>query len=255
MNCRELLGACARGERYIVPADPPDPQRYLRNVHIRSYALEIFRFFERLPNSRNLTIDSYGDLMSRIVTHLIPSAPGPLVNQNVDADAVPYLKTGISFHLFFSYLFNSTALSTHSTEIQAFVDAFFGILHFLNSDGRRANPPIRLNETPRKLPLTYWRALVSAAADIRPCYLVLGVNTQRTKLFERVLASATGALLLDIPTLIRWPFRPPSVEQARKTLLKGGYLSYGQSRALILECASHPAARYRGWIIPAAFHK
>lgn len=255
MNCRKQLGSCAKGDGYSVPKEPVSAQKFLSNVHVRAYAEDIFAFFERLPNSPNATIDSYKSYMTKIINFLIPSAPEKVVTQNVGADTILFLKEGISFSQFFTCLINYAALVVESIKVQSFVDCFFRILQMLNDKAVREHVPTELARPPHKLPLSYWQALVNAVGDIRPCYIIQGVNTQRTKLFEKVLAKATGALLLDIPTLIQWRLRPASVEEARKKLLKGGYLKFDESKELILECARSKAAQYRGWIIPASFPK
>lgn len=255
MICRKQLGIIARGEDYRPPAEPLNPQKYIANVHLRAYGRDIFRFLDRIPNSSNAKIDSYKSLMSRILAHLFPEAPENLITQNVGADTALHLKVGISFSNFFNCLFKYCALKLNTPKIQPYVDQFFEILNFLNPNVIDPSTDIALARPPYKLPLRYWSALVNAASDVRPCFVILGVNTQRTKLFERILSEATGALLLDIPTLIKWPFRPESVEEARKKLLKGAALKYEDSKQLIIECANHPAAMYRGWILPASFHK
>jgi hypothetical protein len=255
MNCRKQLGLFVRGDSYKPPRTPLSAQKYLDNVHIRAYAEDIFRFLEKVPNSANAALEDYKSLMRKILGFLIPEIPEKLLDENLQADTVSHIDVGIPFRKFFGYLFSYVGLVINSTEIQRFINSFFGILQFLNPNVVDDNVPINLNRPPHKLPLTFWQALVSAASDIRPCYVILGVNTQRGKLLEQIFAKLTGALLLDIPTLIKWPLRPASIETARLHLMAGGSLTYAQSTELILECAQMPSVQYRGWIIPAGFHK
>lgn len=255
MNCRKQLGVAACGEGYKPPTKPLDVSRLIENVHLRSYVRNLFHFCKMIPGTMNCTIDSYKEVASKVIKFLVPKAEEKVVVSNVGSDTILHLKTGLSFDVFFKAIISYCSLATGSSNIQDLIDSVFKVLVHFNPDLVDPGASTSLTRKPEKLPLSSWAALISAASDIRPCYVMLGVNTQRSKIFEKILSDATGALLLDIPTLIQWPLRPESVENARQKLLKGGYLTYNDSRELILECAKTPAANYRGWIIPTSFHK
>lgn len=254
LHYRMLLGKAARGDDYKPPDTPINYKNYLENKHICACARQIFRTCKRIPNSPNITTDSYTEALLKIIKYLIPKASDDLIRKNIGCDTILNVKTGLSFEEFFICVLRYAALSAASSQVQDILNTFYGILSNLSPD-TYPSLQINLQRPPYKLPLSFWPALVNAAEDIRPCFIISGVNTQRTKLFERILSQATGALLLDIPTLIKWPFRSEAMEEARKKLLKGGALSYNDSHDLILEAAKSAAAMYRGWIIPASFHK
>lgn len=253
MNCRKQLGIIAQGEDYKPPKIPLDCKRLFQNVHLRGYMRNLFRFLDMLPGTSNATIESYQKYVSDIIKYLLPEAPSKVVQQNVASDTVLYLKQGISYEVFFDAVIKYVALAIKSSQIQDLINKLFEILNHFNDCA--PNTLIALNRQPSKLPLNYWSSLINAAGEIRPCFIVLGVNTQRSKLFEKVLADKTGALLLDIPNLINWPLRSPKVEEARVKLTQGGYITYKEAEEIIVECALSDEAKYRGWIIPSSFKK
>jgi hypothetical protein len=159
---------------------------------------------------------------------------------NAKADLVLYLYNGISFSGFSQNVLRYVILAANSTKIQTIVDYLFKILNGL-SPVVPEGIPISLS-----LPLIQCPIYVQASKDIRSCYVVSGVNSQRTKISEKIISDRTGALFLDTPSLIRWAFRTPKIEDARIKLIYGGYLSYDESKQLILDAANTPIARYRG---------
>ncbi|EAY02403.1 hypothetical protein TVAG_206790 [Trichomonas vaginalis G3] len=253
MNCRKQLGIIAYGEDYKPPKTPLDCKRLFQNVHLRGYMRNLFRFLDMLHGTTNATIDSYQKYATYIIKFLLPEAPAKVVQQNVASDTILYLKQGISYEVFFDAIIKYVALAIKSSQVQDLINKLFEILNHFNNIA--PNTLISLTRKPEKLPLNYWSSLINAASEIRPCFIVLGVNTQRSKLFEKVLADKTGALLLDIPNLINWPLRSPKIEAARVKLTQGGYIIYQEAEDIIVECALSDEAKYRGWIIPSSFKK
>ena len=254
MNCRKQLGIFVRGSNYSPPKTSLDTSRLMENVHLRAYVRHLFYMLPRVPNSPNITSDSYQSQMRDIFKYYYQSIPEKLIFQNIEADIVTNKKTGLSFENYFHNLIRYIVLFINSSEIQKLIDSIFKLLNFFKPILNQ-NTDISLNKPPYPLPLNFWESLIHASKEIRPCFILMGVNTQRSKLFERILSDLTGSLLLDIPNLIQWPYRTENIENARKKLLKGGYLTYNDSKDLIIECAKNPIALYRGWIIPTSFHK
>ena len=253
MNCRKQLGIAARGEDYQPPKVPTDLKRLFQSVHLRAYLRNLFRFLKFIPGTLNATIESYKELATKILKFLIPNASERLIEQNVASDTILYLKQGITFNVFFDAIISYVGLAINSTQIQDLIDKILEVLNMLNDIAPKTLAS--LTRPPAKLPLNSWQALIDAAHDVRPCFIVFGVNTQRSKLFEKVLSDKTGALLLDIPNLIQWPLRSEKIEEARIKLTTGGYISYKDAEELIVDAATSDEARYRGWIIPTSFKK
>jgi len=254
MNCRKQLGHFIRGNDYHPPTQHTDLSKLKENLHLTAYVRQVFHMFERKVGTSNITVESYMFQMEKIFSIILPKAPSTLVRQNLQSDSVFSKKDGMTFEVFFESLLRYLVLIHNTSDIQSLINILYDLLNKLFPKSA-LKTDISLTKAPYPFPLNYWASLINASTDIRPCFIISGVNTQRSKLFERILADQTGCLLLDIPNLINWPFRPASVENARLSLLKGGYLSYQESEKIIIECAKDPIANYRGWIIPSSFHK